>query len=52
MTKGKGGAGTPKPVEVEGEAGESEAEVMARALTVPYMRHGVIAYGIADKMFG
>ncbi len=52
MTKGKGGAGTPKPVDVEGEAGESEAEVMARAMTVPYMRHGVIAYGIADKMFG
>ncbi|WP_227339753.1 hypothetical protein [Sphingopyxis sp. P8] len=40
------------PVEVKTKAGESEAETMARVLTGSYLRHGVVAHGLAEKMFG
>jgi hypothetical protein len=41
-----------KPLVVEAEKGDTEAQSMARAMVGPYLRHGILANGIADKMVG
>lgn len=51
MTQTKGSKGA-KPVIVEAQAGEDQAQAMARAMTVPYLRHGIVTQGIAKKMAG
>ena len=49
---------TPKPAEsgkpliVEARKDETEAETMARVMAGPYLRHGILSKGIADKMVG
>ena len=37
---------------VEANKGESEAETMARVMVAPFMRHGIVAKGLTDKMTG
>lgn len=44
--KSKGG----RVVEVKGKAGESEVDTMTRAFVGPFLRHGVVAKGVTDKM--
>ena len=41
-----------KPLVVEAEKGDTEAQSMARVMVNPYLRHGILANGIADKMVG
>jgi hypothetical protein len=48
----KKAAAADRPLVVEATKDESEADTMARALTAPFLRHGIIASGIADKMIG
>lgn len=45
-------ANQPKPVTVEAQKGETEAQTMARVVTGPYWRHGLVAKGIVDKSVG
>lgn len=45
-------ASKAKPVVLEAEKGESETDTMTRAMVGPYLRHGVVAKGLADKMTG
>jgi hypothetical protein len=45
-------ANQPKSVTVEAEAGETEPQTMARVVTGPYWRHGLVAKGIIDKSVG
>lgn len=52
MTAGKSKAKGKGAVVVEGKAGETEAESMARAFVGPFLRHGVVAKGVTDKMAG
>lgn len=54
MTKSrpKAAATTQKPVIVEATKDESEADTMARAMTSPFLRHGILSKGVADKMIG
>jgi hypothetical protein len=44
--------GSPKPLVVEAEKGETEAATMARVMVTPYLRHGIVGSGIAEKMVG
>ena len=41
-----------KPLVVEAEKGDTESQSMARVMVSPYLRHGILANGIADKMVG
>lgn len=55
MTASKGKAKTPgggRPLMVKAEKGEGEAETMSRVMLAPFLRHGIVAHGIADKMIG
>ena len=54
MTKSKAATATAqdRPLIVEAAKGETQADTMARVLTGPYLRHGIVANGIADKMIG
>lgn len=51
-TKTKADTGDAKPLVIEAEKDESEAETMARVMLAPYLRHGVVAQGMTDKMLG
>lgn len=54
MTKGKAKsapAGT-RPLIVDATKGESQADTMARVMTAPFLRHGILSNGLADKMVG
>lgn len=51
-TKAKATAKDPKSVTVEAEKGETEPQTMARVVTGPYWRHGLVAKGIVDKSVG
>ncbi|WP_395622348.1 hypothetical protein [Sphingomonas daechungensis] len=42
----------PRPLVVEATKDETQAQTMARVVTGPYLRHGVVANGLADKMIG
>lgn len=54
MTKSKAASASAqtRPLVVEAAKGETQADTMARVLTGPYLRHGIVANGIADKMIG
>lgn len=50
---GKGKNGEPaRAVTIEAQKGESEAETMARAMVGPFLRHGVVANSLSQKMVG
>lgn len=49
--RGKKGA-PARAVTIEAQKGESEAETMARAMIRPYLRHGVVANALTEKMVG
>lgn len=51
-TKRKPAGGAAKPITVDSPKRKSEAERMARAMVGPYLRHGIVAHGIAEKMAG
>ena len=51
MTQSKGSKAA-KAVTVDALAGEGQAEAMARAMTIPYLRHGIVTQGIVKKMVG
>lgn len=51
-TKAKATAKDQKSVTVEAEKGETEPQTMARVVTGPYWRHGLVAKGIVDKSVG
>lgn len=51
-TKRKPAGGAAKAITVEAAKGEGEAEGMARVMVEPYMRHGIVANGITEKMVG
>src|SRR5689334_14885035 len=42
----------PKPVKVQAERDESATQTMARVMVAPYLRHGVVAKSIIDKLAG
>ena len=44
-------AGPPKVI-IEGFESESEAETMSRLWVSPYLRHGVLAQSVSEKMMG
>lgn len=48
----KAKASESRPMVVEAHKDESEAQSMSRVMVAPYVRHGTIAEGIADKMIG
>jgi len=52
MTKAKKSEPQSKAVKIEMKGKESEAETMARALTGPFLRHGVVSSDIATKLLG
>ena len=55
MTKGKGKAfpaAADRKVQVEGKPGETEAQAIARVMVGPFIRHGIVAKGLADRMAG
>lgn len=56
MSKGKAKAKTTaagqRPVIVDATKDETEADTMARAMTSPFLRHGILSKGVADKMIG
>lgn len=55
MTKGKASKeadGGGKTLTVEAHDGESRVQSLSRAMTGPYMRHGVVVHGATMKMFG
>ena len=37
---------------VQAEKGETQAQSMSRVMLAPFLRHGIVANGIADKMIG
>jgi hypothetical protein len=37
---------------VEANKGETETDTMARVMTSPFLRHGILANGVSDKMIG
>lgn len=41
-----------KPIVLDANEGESETDSMTRAMVGPYLRHGIVAKGLADKMTG
>jgi hypothetical protein len=45
-------SGGDRPLVVRAEKDESEAATMSRVLTAPFMRHGIVTHGLADKMIG
>jgi hypothetical protein len=45
-------AAKPRPLNLEANEGESEAATMARVMVSPYLRHGIVASGVTDKMMG
>jgi hypothetical protein len=51
-SKRKPAGGTPKAVTIEATKDESEAATMARVMVGPYVRHGIVANGITEKMVG
>lgn len=55
MTKGRAklaaGAAT-RPLIVNATKDESQADTMARVMTGPFLRHGILSNGVADKMVG
>ena len=52
MTGKRKAAGGARPIVLDAEKGETETESMTRAMVGPYLRHGVVAKGLADKMTG
>ena len=51
-TKRKPADGAAKPIAVDDDKGKGEAEKTARLIVGPFLRHGVVAHGIAEKMAG
>lgn len=41
-----------RPMGVQMEKGETEAATMSRVMLAPFLRHGIVANGIVDKMAG
>lgn len=41
-----------RPVAVNAKPNESEAATISRVVTAPFLRHGIVASGIAEKMMG
>lgn len=41
-----------RPLVIEGTKDETRAQSMARVMTGPYLRHGVVANALTDKMMG
>lgn len=41
-----------RPLIVEATKDESQADTMARVMTGPFIRHGILSNGVADKMMG
>lgn len=52
MTRRGKQAEPARAVTIEAQKGESEAETMARAMIGPYLRHGIVANGLTEKMVG
>jgi len=52
MSRKKAKPAETKPMVVEAEKDETQAQTMARVMVGPYLRHGILANGIADKMVG
>jgi hypothetical protein len=52
MSKKKPKPAESTPVVVQAEKDETQAQTMARVMVGPYLRHGILANGIADKMVG
>lgn len=48
----KANANEPKSVVLDAHAEETAAETMTRALTLPFLRHGIVAVSITEKMLG
>jgi hypothetical protein len=44
--------GDDRAMIVQAEKGESEAASMSRVMLAPFLRHGIVTNGIADKMVG
>lgn len=41
-----------RPLVVQSKPNESEAATMSRVVTAPFLRHGIVASGVAEKMMG
>jgi len=52
MSRTKPKPAEAKPMVVQAEKDETQAQTMARVMVGPYLRHGILANGIADKMVG
>lgn len=52
MTKGKEKSPGNRPLVVDATKDESEADTMARVMTGPFLRHGMLSNAVADKMVG
>ncbi|WP_428681098.1 hypothetical protein [Sphingopyxis sp.] len=52
MTAKRQTAAAANVMTVQANEGESEAETMARVMVAPFMRHGIVAKGLTDKMAG
>ena len=51
-TKRKPAGSAAKAITVDAKRDESEAATMARVMVGPYLRHGIVANGITEKMAG
>jgi len=51
-TKKKGASGAAKAITVDAAKGEDESATMARIMVEPFLRHGIVANGITQKMVG
>src|SRR4030095_2730327 len=45
-------SGDARPLVVEAGKGETAAETMARVMTSPFLRHGVLSRAVSEKMVG
>ena len=51
-SKPKTATADDRPHVVEANKGETETDTMARVMTGPFLRHGILANGVSDKMVG
>ena len=51
-TQRKPAGSAAKAIKVDAKRNESEAATMARVMVGPYLRHGIVANGITEKMVG
>ena len=51
-SKAKSSAAGNRPLVVDATKDESQADAMARVMTAPFLRHGILSNAVADKMVG